>query len=208
MHSHYCSHQVSGYKRPGYLSPLDNVTWFEIITWSQAPQAKMSEVAKEQQLHAEGTHFLWLQSSTIWSQSFSLWGNGWREVAQCNPAERTWQPVTPKHSLRGSGLSNAYIQSSWDCLASRLGHASEKHDDSRSCILGIKQMVLLSGFFSSLQSLLRTSVHKCYHLFLSLPSWRRKGKVSLLQVLKKKYHQESSVLTWESLKSGLPRTFQ
>lgn len=130
--------------------------------------------------------------------------------SQCNPAERTWQPVTPKHSLRGSGLSNAYIQSSWDCLASRLGHASEKHDDSgRRCFSGIKQMVpLLSSFFTSPQSLLRTSVHKCYHLFLSLPSWRRKGKVSLLQVLKKKYHQESSVLTWESLKSGLPTTFQ
>lgn len=38
---------------------------------------------------------------------------------------------------------------------------------------------LLSSFFTSPQSLLRTSVHKCYHLFLSLPSWR-KGKVSPL----------------------------
>ena len=202
MHSHYCSHQVSGYKRPDYLSPPDNVTWFEIISWSQAPQAKMSEVAEEQQLHAERTHFLWLQSSTIWSQSFPLWGNGWREVAQCNPAERTWQPVTPKHSLRGSGLSNAYIQSSWDCLASRLGHASEKHDDSRSCILGIKQMVLLSGFFSSLQSLLRTSVHKCYHLFLSLPPWRRKGKVSQLLIAQEEIPSRE-LCTWEYIKRAL-----
>ena len=58
LHSHYCSHQVSGYKRPDYLSPPDNVIWFEIITWCQAPHVKMSEVAEEQQLHAEGTHFL------------------------------------------------------------------------------------------------------------------------------------------------------
>ena len=58
LHSHYCSHQVSGYKRPDYLSPPDNVTWFDIITWCQAPHVKTSEVAEEQQLHAEGTHFL------------------------------------------------------------------------------------------------------------------------------------------------------
>ena len=90
--------------------------------------------------------------------------------------------VTPKDSLRGSELCNAHIQSSWDCLASHLGHTSEKHDDSgRRCFLGIKQMApFLLTFFSSPQSLLKTPVHKCYHLFLSLPSWRKKGKVSQL----------------------------
>lgn len=35
-----------------------NVISSELITWSRAPRVRMSEVAEEQQLHAEGTHFL------------------------------------------------------------------------------------------------------------------------------------------------------
>lgn len=146
-----------------------DLIWYNHIIPGSTGKKKKSEVAEEQRLQAEGTHVLWLQSSTIWSQSFSLWGNGWREVAQCNLAERELSTiVSPTDLLREKELCNCYVHSSWDCLASCLGHASENHDNSgRRCLLGIKQMTLLSlSLFSSFQNLMRMSVHKCYHLFL------------------------------------------
>lgn len=122
-HSHYCSHQVSGYNRLDDLHQT-NVLWFETTTWYQAPRVKMPEVAEEQQLHAEGPHFLWLQSSTIWSQTFFPWGNGWREVAQHNPAERTLQTIAiPMDLLRKRALQRLdpellrlFCKSSWACF--------------------------------------------------------------------------------------------
>lgn len=129
----------------------------------------MSQVADEQQLRAEGTHFLWLQSSTIWSQMSSLWGNGWREL--CNHSDTLltcWESALHRlgPQLRG-------------CLANHPGHTSGKRDGAgRRWLLGIQQMLLLllSSLLSLPQSLMRTWVYKCYHLSPSPPSWRREWR--------------------------------
>lgn len=111
-----------------------------------------------------------------------------------------------KHSLRGSGLQRLHpelllrlpCKSSWACF--------RKHDDSgRRCFSGINRWFLFfPSFFTSPQSLLRTSVHKCYHLFLSLPSWRRKGKVSLLQVPQKEIPSRELCTNMRVIKVGTP----
>lgn len=127
-HSHSCSYQVSSYKT--WLFIFTRQIWFEIITQSRVPRVKMSQVAEEQQLHDEGTHFLWLQSSTIWSQRFSLWGDGWRDCSPVQPCEnfatRDW-----------------YLLTFWESFAS----VGPQLETALQVILGIcqKNMMILVG---------------------------------------------------------------
>lgn len=176
-HSHHCPHRLNSYTRLIYLHQT-NVVWSEIITQSLAPRVRMLQVAEEQKLRAEGTHLLWLHSSTVWSQ-FPLWGNGWGEAAQGNLAARTRQPLGPR-LLR------------LPCKSSR-AHFRKHGGSGRRWLLRIEQvaLLLLSSLFSLPQSLMRTSAYKCYHLCLP-PSWRRKVKVLQLYMLETKY-QESAV---------------
>lgn len=92
--------------------------------------------------------------------------------------KRTVQPQWyPTDLLRERFASVRSTASRLPCKPS-WAHFGKRDGAGRRWLLGIQQMLLLllSSLFSLPQSLMRTSVYKCYHLSPSPPSWRREWR--------------------------------